>query len=287
MSIFFCWKWRDFVEFSDKLIWMKNTSKSSPSVEYTNYNDLERDSIKQFQLWYNNRPIHKLTSLHDGKEGSLIDSLFKKNNLFVSVEENTQRKVIDNKEVEKALYEMRSDPSMMNEEAQLIDELENQLENEILYNDSKDVIEETHKLEKSIEEKQLQIEKEVKMEGEPEPKTVESKPNEVKIEESKEMIENEIKEFEEEVLSKTEKTKPKQKTIDIPQIIKISDLSKLLGVSVNECINKIIDLEEELYTRDDYIDNEIAELLALEYNFNPILKEKKVFEFSLLLISKF
>ena len=101
------------------------------------------------------------------------------------------------------------------------------------------------------------------------------------------MIENEIKEFEEEVLSKTEKTKPKQKTIDIPQIIKISDLSKLLGVSVNECINKIIDLEEELYTRDDYIDNEIAELLALEYNFNPILKEKKVFEFSLLLISKF
>ena len=125
------------------------------------------------------------------------------------------------------------------------------------------------------------------MEGEPEPKTVESKPNEVKIEESKEMIENEIKEFEEEVLSKTEKTKPKQKTIDIPQIIKISDLSKLLGVSVNECINKIIDLEEELYTRDDYIDNEIAELLALEYNFNPILKEKKVFEFSLLLISKF
>ena len=142
-------------------------------------------------------------------------------------------------------------------------------------------------LEKSIEEKQLQIEKEVKMEGELEPKTVESKPNEVKIEESKEMIENEIKEFEEEVLSKTEKTKPKQKTIDIPQIIKISDLSKLLGVSVNECINKIIDLEEELYTRDDYIDNEIAELLALEYNFNPILKEKKVFEFSLLLISKF
>lgn len=266
---------------------MKNTSKSSPSVEYTNYNDLERDSIKQFQLWYNNRPIHKLTSLHDGKEGSLIDSLFKKNNLFVSVEENTQRKVIDNKEVEKVLYEMRSDPSMMNEEAQLIDELENQLENEILYNDSKDVIEETHKLEKSIEEKQLQIEKEVKMEGELEPKTVESKPNEVKIEESKEMIENEIKEFEEEVLSKTEKTKPKQKTIDIPQIIKISDLSKLLGVSVNECINKIIDLEEELYTRDDYIDNEIAELLALEYNFNPILKEKKVFEFSLLLISKF
>ena len=82
---------------------MKNTSKSSPSVEYTNYNDLERDSIKQFQLWYNNRPIHKLTSLHDGKEGNLIDSLFKKNNLFVSVEENTQRKVIDNKEVEKLL----------------------------------------------------------------------------------------------------------------------------------------------------------------------------------------
>ena len=125
------------------------------------------------------------------------------------------------------------------------------------------------------------------MEGELEPKTVESKPNEVKIEESTEIIENEITEFEEEVLSKTEKTKPKQKTIDIPQIIKISDLSKLLGVSVNECINKIIDLEEELYTRDDYIDNEIAELLALEYNFNPILKEKKVFEFSLLLISKF
>ena len=182
---------------------------------------------------------------------------------------------------------VENDNNKLREDIQSLEIEKNQLENEILYNDSKDVIEETRMLEKSIEEKQLQIEKEVKMEGEPEPKTVESKPNEVKIEESKEMIENEIKEFEEEVLSKTEKPKPKQKTIDIPQIIKISDLSKLLGVSVNECINKIIDLEEELYTRDDYIDNEIAELLALEYNFNPILKEKKVFEFSLLLISKF
>lgn len=66
---------------------------------------------------------------------------------------------------------------------------------------------------------------------------------------------------------KKTKSKPKNaKIITIEEEVTIQKVSKLLGISIKDCISKLSEYVDDLHDKDDYVSCDAVELLAMDYN---------------------
>lgn len=66
--------------------------------------------------------------------------------------------------------------------------------------------------------------------------------------------------------SKTKSKSKSTKTISIEEEVTIQKVSKLLGISVKDCISKLSEYVDDLHDKDDYVSCDAVELLAMDYN---------------------